>query len=370
MDTKLREKEIIKTSIVGIIVNLVLVAFKIIIGFLTNSIAIILDGINNLTDALSSVITIIGAKLSGKRPDKKHPMGYGRIEYFSSIIIAALVIYAGVTAAIESIKKIIHPEAADYSVVSLIIIAVAIAAKLLLGTFVEKKGKLLESTALEASGKDSKNDAILSASVLLSALIFFFTGFSIEAYVGIIISAIILKAGVEILLETADDLLGRRADADLSKKIKSIVRETPGVNGAYDLFFNDYGPNKTNASVHIELDDTITIAEADVICRKVQKNVYEQTNIMLVAIGIYSHNTNNDEKAKMRNEIAKKVTAYDWALQIHGFYVDDETNSIRFDTVIDFKIDPAFAKETIIKEVKALYPGYDIEISLDIDISD
>ncbi|MBO7659421.1 MAG: cation diffusion facilitator family transporter, partial [Clostridia bacterium] len=143
-----REKAIVKTSIVGIVTNILLVGFKAFVGLVSNSIAVILDAVNNLSDALSSVVTIIGAKLGAKQPDKKHPLGYGRIEYLSSMIVAALVLYAGITSLVESIKKIIHPEAADYSTVSIIIISVAIVVKLLLGLYVKKQGKKVNSGAL------------------------------------------------------------------------------------------------------------------------------------------------------------------------------------------------------------------------------
>ena len=162
-----RENAIVKTSIIGIVTNILLVGFKAFVGLVSNSIAVILDAVNNLSDALSSVITIIGAKLGAKQPDKKHPLGYGRIEYLSSMIVAALVLYAGITSIVESIKKIIHPEAADYSTVSIIIISVAIVVKLLLGTFVKKQGKKVNSGALVASGSDALFDAVLSASVLV-----------------------------------------------------------------------------------------------------------------------------------------------------------------------------------------------------------
>ena len=187
-----REKVIVRTSIIGIVVNVLLAAFKAAVGFLSNSIAVTLDAVNNLSDALSSVITIIGAKLAGKKPDKKHPLGYGRIEYLSAMIVAAIVLYAGITSLVESVKKIIHPEAADYSPVSLLIIAVAIVAKLVLGRYVKKQGEKVNSAALIASGSDASFDAILSASVLASAIIYLVFHVSLEAYVGVIISIVII----------------------------------------------------------------------------------------------------------------------------------------------------------------------------------
>ncbi len=182
------------------------------VGFISNSIAVILDAVNNFSDALSSVVTIVGAKLAGKAPDKKHPLGYGRIEYLTSMIVSAIVLYAGITSVVESVKKNLHPEKAEYSFVSVAIIAVAVILKLLLGTFVKNRGKKVNSGALIASGSDALFDAILSTSVLASALIYMFFNISIEAFVGVIISVFIVKAGIEMLVETLDDILGKRAD--------------------------------------------------------------------------------------------------------------------------------------------------------------
>ena len=210
-----REKTIVKTSIIGIITNILLVGFKMFVGLMSNSIAVILDAVNNLSDALSSVVTIIGAKLGAKKPDKKHPLGYGRIEYLSSMIVAALVLYAGITSLVESIKKIINPEKADYGVASIVIISVAIVVKLLLGLYVRRQGKKVNSGALTASGSDALFDAVLSTSVLASAIIYLISGVSLEAYVGVIISGFIIKAGIEMMIETLNDIIGKREDAEM-----------------------------------------------------------------------------------------------------------------------------------------------------------
>ncbi|MBQ3318894.1 MAG: cation transporter, partial [Spirochaetia bacterium] len=209
-----RDKVIVRTSIVGIVANIFLAAFKAVVGILSHSIAVVLDAVNNLSDALSSVITIAGTKLAGKLPDKKHPLGYGRIEYLSAMIVAAIVLYAGITSLVESVKKIIHPEKADYSAVALIIIASAVVVKLILGRYVKSQGEKVNSSALIASGADASFDAILSASVLASAVIFLVFGISLEAYVGALISFFIIKAGYEMMTETLDDILGQRADSE------------------------------------------------------------------------------------------------------------------------------------------------------------
>ncbi len=369
-EVAIREKTIVRTSIVGIVTNLLLVGFKAFVGLMSNSIAIILDAVNNLSDALSSVVTIIGAKLGAKQPDKKHPLGYGRIEYLSSMIVAALVLYAGITSLVESIKKIIRPEAADYSTVTLIILSVAIIAKLVLGLYVKKQGKKVNSGALVASGSDAMFDAILSASVLASAIVYLVWGVSLEAYVGVIIAGFIIKAGIEMMIETLNDIIGKREDAEITKELKQIICEEEAVLGAYDVTLFNYGPNKNYGSVHIELPDTLTVDEVDRITRRIQTNVFHKTGVILTGIGVYSHNTSNDEAAKLRNKIQETVLSHAWALQMHGFYADTEQKTIRFDVVMSFDVDRKEALETLYSEVTALCPEYEVLIVPDVDVAD
>ena len=304
-ETANRDKIIVKTSIIGIITNIFLVIFKATIGLLSNSIAVILDAVNNLSDALSSVITIVGTKLANKLPNKKHPLGYGRIEYMSAMLVSAIVLYAGITSVVESIKRIIHPEPSDYSIISLIIIAVAVVVKVLLGKYVKSQGKKVNSGALIASGADAMFDAILSASVLASAIIYFTTKVSLEAYVGVIISLVIIKAGIEMMMDTLNDILGKRADAETTKQIKQLLVQEPEVRGAYDLIIHNYGPNKNLASVHLELPDNMTVEQVDTLTRKLQAKVYRETGVILVGVGVYSYNTKDDEASKLIKKYKK-----------------------------------------------------------------
>ena len=369
-EVAIREKTIVRTSVIGIVTNLLLVGFKAFVGLMSNSIAIILDAVNNLSDALSSVVTIIGAKLGAKQPDKKHPLGYGRIEYLSSMIVAALVLYAGITSLVESIKKIFHPEAADYGTVTLVIISVAIVVKLLLGLYVKKQGKKVNSGALAASGSDAMFDAILSASVLASAIVYLVWGVSLEAYVGVIIAGFIIKAGIEMMIETLNDIIGKREDAETTKELKQIICEEEAVLGAYDVTLFNYGPNKNYGSVHVELPDTLTMDEVDRITRRIQTNVFHKTGVILTGIGVYSYNTSNDEAAQMRNRIQQTILSHEWALQMHGFYADTEQKTLRFDVVMSFDVDRKEALETLYQEIRGLYPDYEILIVPDVDIAD
>ena len=362
-----REKAIVKTSIIGVVTNVLLAVFKAIVGMVSHSIAVTLDAVNNLSDALSSVITIVGAKLGAKAPNKKHPLGYGRIEYLSSMLVAAIVLYAGITSMVESIKKIISPETPDYSTVSLIIIAVAIVVKIVLGQYVKKQGKKHNSGALVASGSDALFDAILSASVLASAVVYLIWHVSLEAYVGVVIAVIIIKAGVEMMIETLNDILGKRSDREEVKNVKRLICEEPDVRGAYDLIMYNYGPNKNYASVHVELPDTMTVDEVDKLTRRVQAKVYTETGVILTGVGVYSFNTSDDEAAQIRNKVLETVMAHDWALQLHGFYADTENKTLRFDVVVSFDIDEKEAIAILTDEVQKLYPDYKLMIVPDID---
>lgn len=365
-----REGLIVRTSVIGIITNILLAAFKAAVGLISHSIAVVLDAVNNLSDALSSLITIIGTKLSAKLPDKKHPLGYGRIEYLTALVVAALVLYAGVTSLVESVKKIIHPETADYSIVSLVIIAVAVVVKLLLGRYVKAQGRKANSAALEASGADASFDAILSASVLLSAIVFLLWGLSLEAWVGVVIAGFIIKSGLEMITDTLDDILGKRADAELTGRIRRAVLEEEAIRGVYDIIVNDYGPNKNTCSLHIELPDFMTVDQVDVITRNLQNRVLDAAGVIVTGVSVYSYNTKDDEAAAIRGRVTGIVLSHDWALQLHGFYADTVNKTLRFDVVMSFDVTVSEALSTLYSELSSALPEYTVHITPDVDAAD
>ena len=361
-----RQAKIVKTSIIGIIVNLILVAFKAVIGILTNSIAITLDAVNNLTDALSSIITIIGAKLAGKAPDKDHPYGYGRIEYFSSVIIAAIVLWAGITAFMESWPKIFTPDVTHYTTVSLVIIAVAVVVKILLGQYVKRVGQSINSQALIASGSDALFDAILSLSTLIAAIISIFFNISLEGILGVIISIVIIKASIDMLKETVDSMIGSRVDSDLSRQIKESICEIPGVYGAYDLSLHNYGPESMQGSVHIEVDDTLSALDIHNMTRQIQGKIYSEYSIGLT-VGIYAR---NDRYEYIRKYLDDIVSQYSEVLETHGFIVLEDKKIVMFDIIVDFDADRDKVKNEILEKLKAKYPEFTYHIVDDFDISD
>ncbi len=366
-----REKIIIKTSIKGIIANVFLAVFKAIIGFISNSIAIILDSINNLSDVLSSIITIVGTKLAGKKPDKEHPYGHGRVEYLSSMIISLIILYAGFSALIESGKKIIYPVTPDYSVISILIIIVAVVVKIVLGLYVDKVGTKVNSDSLKNSAKDALLDAVISFSTVVAAMIFVTFHVSLEAWLGLIISLVIFKSGVEMLKNTLNQILGKRINSDLSIAIKNTVNNYENVYGAFDLTLNDYGPDIYLGSIHIEVPDTMTASEIDKLTRKISKDVYKKHNVLMTAIGIYSVNTQDKDVIDIREKIDKIVDSYPTVVQIHGFYINQKDKEINFDVIVDFS-DSQREKtlEEIHEKVQSEFPDYKVNITLDFDISD
>ena len=366
-----RGKIIVRTSVIGILANVLLAAFKAAVGILTHSIAIVLDAVNNLSDAASSFITIIGTKLAAREPDKKHPFGYGRIEYLSAMIISVIVLYAGVTSFIESVKKIIHPETPDYSVTALVIVGVGVLVKIFLGRYVKGVGEKVNSDSLINSGKDATLDSIISASTLVAAIIFLVSGLSLEAWLGALISLIIVKSGVEMLRDTLSEILGERADAELAREIKKTVLSFPDVSGAYDLILNNYGPDTFNGSIHVEVPDTYSAADLDELIRSISLEVYAKHHVALTAVGVYSINTKDEHVAVMREAIRKAVMEEEHVLQLHGFYVNEEKKTIRFDVVISFDATDRHAvHKAVFEKVQAMFPEYTLQIAMDTDFSD
>ena len=366
-----RNKTIIKTSILGIVANVFLAAFKAVIGTISHSVAITMDAVNNISDAASSVITIVGTKLAGKEADKKHPFGYGRIEYLSAMIISVLVLYAGITAFVESVKKIITPVTPDYSAVSLIIVAVAVVVKIVLGWYVKSVGKKVNSDSLINSGADATLDSIISASTLVAAAIYLIFHISLEAYLGAVIALVIIKSGLDMLRETLSKILGERGDADLAKEIKSTVISYPEITGAYDLVLHNYGPDSYQGSVHIEVPDTLSADELDQLIRRVTEDVFAKHNVILTAVGVYSVNTKDPEAAAAREKVKSIVLNRDYILQMHGFYIDFEAMKMRFDIVVSFDApNRQEAFSAAYAEVKEAFPEFEVQAIMDTDFSE
>ena len=366
-----REKTIIRTSIIGIIANVLLAAFKAAVGLMANSIAIVLDAVNNISDAGSSLITIVGTKLAGKEPDKEHPFGYGRIEYLSAMIISVIVLYAGITSFVESVKQIIHPETPDYNAASLIIVAVAVVVKILLGRYVKGVGKKVNSDSLVNSGEDATLDSVISASTLVAAGIFLIFHVSVEAWLGAVISAVIIKSGIEMLRDTISQILGERNDAELARAIQQTVMSFPDVQGAYDLVLNNYGPDTWNGSIHIEVPDTYSADRLDQLIREITMKVLHEHHVILTAIGVYSVNTKDEEIMQAKRQVEEIVFSHDHVRQMHGFYLIRESQTMRFDIVISFDAkDRRAVYAEVVADVQKAFPDYHLQAAMDTDFAE
>lgn len=364
-----REQKIIRTSILGIGVNLILVAFKAIVGFISGSIAIILDAVNNLSDALSSVITFIGTKLANRAPDRNHPYGHGRIEYLAGVLIAVLVLVAGLTSLKESIEKILDPTQADYSVASLVIIVAAIIAKLLMGRYVKGVGEKINADTLVASGSDALFDAILSAGTLAAAIISLVGHISLEGWFGAVISGFIIKAGIELLMDTLNSIIGKRADKDLTEALKAKISSFPQVRGVYDLTLHNYGPTQIIGSAHVEVPDDMRAQEIHKLTRNISTEVYMEFGIVLT-VGIYASNSSDSQAEDIRADVEQAAHEHPEILQVHGFYVDAEQKTVTFDLVIDFKADREKVQAEMLEILRKKHPDYQFFVVLDSDYSD
>ncbi len=362
-----RNKRITRVSIVGIGANAVIAAFKVVVGLLSNSVAVLLDAINNVSDALSSAITIVGVKLAGRKPDSKHPFGYGRVEYFSAILIAGIIFAAGASSMVESVKAIINPEPTSFTWVTVMVIVVAIVSKVILGRYFVNRGKALNSDALVASGLDATSDAVLSASTLLSAAVSMIWDVNVDGYIGVLISAFIIKTGIETLLDPLGKVVGKRLQGDLAAAIKGKVTELPGVLGAYDLILHDYGPDTAIGSIHIEVSDTLPSHQIQKICRSVSTLVYSEFKAK-VTVGIYIMNNTDPEVIAIREDIRQMAMSQEGVQQMHGFFVDDE--EIAFDIVVSFDHDAHAISSWLKEQISMKYPGRKVRITIDTNYSE
>ena len=365
-----RDATIVRTSVIGIIGNFVLAAFKVVVGLVSNSIAIVLDAVNNLSDALSSLITILGTFLSRRPADREHPYGYGRVEYLSAIVIAAIVLAAGISSLKESVAATLDPATPTYTTPGLLIVAAAVVVKILLGRYVKGVGEKVNSGSLVASGIDATNDAVISATTLVAAGIFIATGFKLEGPLGIVISVFIVKSGVEMLQETLSKVLGERVESDVSQAVKEAASSVDGVLGVYDLFLHDYGPDRMSGTLHVEVDEAMTAPEIDVLAHRVQMAVLSQCGVVITSVGIYA--TNSEEGAVvLREQIEQIVSKYEQVVQMHGFYVDEPAKHIHFDVVISFDDhDRRGTAAKIQQECVERFPEYTFMVVPDVDISD
>ena len=365
-----RSQKIIRTSVIGIVTNVLLAAFKAVVGILASSVAVVMDAVNNLSDALSSIITIIGTKLSERPADREHPFGFGRVEYFSAIIIAVIVLSAGITSLIESVKKIFNPTEPEYTTVTLVVIVVAIVVKLVLGQFVKRQGEQLKSDALIASGSDALFDAVITLATLVSAGIMLLWGVSLDGILGALISLVIIKAGFEMLASPVNELLGARVSPELVHEIRQEVSDFEGVHGVFDIILHSYGPNLMIGSLHINVYDTMNAHEIHGLTRRISEQMFAQHGIIMT-VSVYAIATGDNRRTELQSMVMQALAMHKEIVQVHGFYYFEKEHRISVDVVPDISVhDDAALISQLTNEIKALVPGEEVTIVIDHNYSE
>lgn len=354
-----------RTSILGIVVNVLIAGVKIAAGLLASSIAIVSEGVNNAADALTSVLTMVGTRLAGRHPDAKHPFGYGRIEYLTGLVVAVVIIVSGVQMLIESVKLIFRPEELSISYVSLAIVAVSAVVKFFLGLYTIARGRVVQSDALVGVGLECRGDSYISIITIGVAVVFLLTGVSLDAYAGVVMSAIILKAGVEVLLKIVSELIGRPGEKELATKIYQLVRATPGVVGAADMMLHNYGPNAWSGSVNVEIDHAKSVGEVYAMLHELQLGIMHEEHVTMV-FGVYAVDDDHVETRRIRRTILEYVKAHEHVKSFHAVYLEPGTNRLYCDLVVDYELaDWGVLRADFLDYMKAKVPGRDVVLTVE-----
>lgn len=354
-----------RTAILGIVVNVLIAGVKIAAGLLASSVAIVSEGVNNAADALTSVLTMVGTRLAGRHPDAKHPFGYGRIEYLTGLVVAVVIIVSGVQMLIESVKLIFRPEELSISYVSLTIVAVSAVVKFFLGLYTIARGRVAKSDALVGVGLECRGDSYISIITIGVAVVFLLTGVSLDAYAGVVMSAIILKAGVEVLLKIVSELIGRPGEKELATKIYQLVRATPGVVGAADMMLHNYGPNAWSGSVNVEIDHAKSVGEVYAMLHELQLGIMHEEHVTMV-FGVYAVDDDHVETRRIRRTILEYVKAHEHVKSFHAVYLEPGTNRLYCDLVVDYELaDWGALRADFLDYMKAKVPGRDVVLTVE-----
>ena len=343
---------------VGIVCNAVLCVAKILIGFLAGSVSIIADGVNNLSDAASNIISLFGFKLAAKPADRDHPYGHGRFEYLAGLIVAVLILVIGVELLKSSIEKIITPAPVEFSWVLVVVLALAIAVKLWMMVFNSKLGRLINSQTLVATAADSRNDVIATSAVLIAALISHFTGFELDAWMGVAVALFILWSGIGLVRDTIDPLLGGPADPELVEHIERTIMAHDGVLGIHDLMVHDYGPGRVFASVHAEVPAEVPVLQSHELIDDIEE-AFRREDGMEVIIHLDPIVTSDPIAQRFRAWLADSITTIDPRLTVHDVRMvpgEGHTN-VLFDCVKPFELD--MTPEELTRRIEAMVREYD-----------
>ena len=367
-DPKVRSRCGSAVSIIGIIVNLLLAAFKLAAGILSGAISIIADAVNNLSDAGSQVVSLITFKISAKPADRNHPFGYARIEYVASMIVSFLILFVSVSLFSESIDKIINPSKTDYSILVMIILGVSVIGKLWLFFFGRSAGKKINSDVIRAAATDSLSDAGATLAVLISAIISRLCKIDIDGYMGIGVAIMIFIAGIKVLNETKNSILGSAPEPEVVEGIHNIVKEYPQILGIHDMVVHNYGPGNTICSFHAEVDGKIDVFETHDCIDNVERRLYNDLGIR-ATIHMDPIVTDDEKVTALRISVAAAVKKIDERLTIHDFrYVEGTTHSnLIFDVTVPFEIkeNNERIKELVSDKISEIDPNYFAVITVD-----
>ena len=360
-----RNKVIVRTSVTGVVVNVVIAAVKIAAGLFASSIAIVSEGVNNAADALTSVLTLVGTKLAGRHPDAKHPFGYGRIEYLTGLVISVIILVSGFQMLSESVKLVFKPEPLAISYVSLGIVAVSAVVKFVLALYTIARGRAVSSEALVGVGLECRGDSYVSAVTIVTAVLFLLTGVSIDAYAGIVMSLIIIKAGVEVGFKTVSELIGRPGERELAAKIYAMVRATPGVVGAADMMLHNYGPGAWSGSVNVEIDHAKSVGEAYAFLHELQLRIMHEEKVTMV-FGVYAVDDDHEETRRVRAAVLEYVRRHEHVKSFHAIYLEPGTNRIYCDLIVEYALKDWEALRTdFLAYMRTHFPANDVTLTIE-----
>lgn len=360
-----REGTVVTVSGLNILVNLIFAAIKVVIGLAVSSIAIVSEGVNNATDSATSLITIVGTKLSAKHPTEKHPFGFGRIEYLTSLLISVLILFTGAELMESSVKRIFEPQEMSISYVTMAIIAVSALVKLALGLYTIKEGRRVDSSSLVALGTECRSDSVVSVITLVTALVFLVFHVSLDAYAGIIMSLIVLKAGFEVLKETLSDILGQAGEKELAQELYRIIRAEPLVLNAADMMLHNYGPDAYSGSVNVEIDHSKTVEEVYAALHELQLRIMHEKHITMV-FGIYAVDRDHAQIRQLREQVAAFVREQKHVTSYHALYIHPNGKDLYVDLVVDYDLaDWEALRKEFTAYMAELYPDKHLELVIE-----
>ncbi|HWQ78224.1 MAG TPA: cation diffusion facilitator family transporter [Anaerovoracaceae bacterium] len=367
-DPKVRERYGQLAGLVGIVTNLFLSAFKIIIGLTVNSIAIIADGVNNLTDMASSAVTLIGFRLASKPEDMEHPYGHARFEYLAGMVVSLLIIALGIKLFTSSVDKVLQPDPLQFSIPAVLILAAAIGVKVWQMLFYARTGEEIQSGTLKATGMDSRNDVIATSAILISIFIGKLTGFQLDGYMGCLVAIFIIYSGLQLIRETTSPLLGKAPDPELVREIEDQICSEDGVLGIHDLVVHDYGPGRIFASVHIEVDAHGDLIQSHDMIDNIERTISKDLKLDLV-VHMDPLETNDPLTMELNEKISNILSKLDGVVGFHDLrVVAGYTHSnIVFDIVIspECKLTQSHIKNHVEEQLQLLNKAYYVVVNFD-----